>query len=158
MDDTSFRSGLEYKIQIGHYPFTYNGEMDSAPDPGHSVEDFKFGKFVAVVTILTFAISDLENYRRFTAVEFQVRAQDMPASARFTGIHDYSFQLQSVYLIGLKNPEVSTPKNRKRGPNEWMISPPRTGKSRVGDSPLEWTVPTQSGKKVEHEPDKGNNA
>lgn len=107
---------------------------------------------------VTGSYSLAENCWRFTAVEFHVHAQDMPASARFTGIHNYSFQLQSVCLIELKNPEVSTPKNRKRGLNEWMISPPRTGKSRVGDSPLEWTVPTQSGKKVEHEPDKENNA
>ena len=72
MDDTSFRGGLECKIQIGHYSFPYNGEMDSAPDPGHSVEDFKFGKFVAVVTILTFTISDLGRqglYSRFSAQE-----------------------------------------------------------------------------------------
>lgn len=48
MDDTSFRGGLEDKIKIGHYPFTYDGEIDSAPDPGNSVEYFKIGKFVAV--------------------------------------------------------------------------------------------------------------
>ena len=63
-----------------------------------------------------------------------------------------------MYLIGLKKPEVSTPKNRKRGPDKWMIASPRTGKSKFGDSPLEWLVPTQRRKKTEHEVDEGDDA
>lgn len=133
MDDPSFRGGLEDKIKNGHYPFTYDGEEDPAPDPGHHVDNFNIGKYVAV--------------------EFQVYGRDMPASANFTGVRDYSFQLQSVYLIGLPKPKISTPKNRKRGPDEWLIAPPRTSKSKFEDSPLEWSV-----KKAEHGIDEGDDA
>lgn len=133
MDDSSFRGGLEDKIKNSHYPFTYDREEDPAPDPGHPVDDFKIGKFVAV--------------------EFQVYTRDIPASASFTGVRDYSFQLQSVYLIGLSKPEISTLKNRKSGPDGWLIAPPRTSKSKFGDSPLKFSV-----KKGEHGTDEGDDA
>lgn len=63
-----------------------------------------------------------------------------------------------MYLIGLEKQQISTPKNRKRGPDEWMIALPRMGESRVGDSPLEWVVPTQSGKKTERGTDDEDDA
>lgn len=101
IDDNSFRGGLEDKIKKEHYPFAY----DAAPDPGYAVENFKIGKPVAV--------------------EFQVHARNMPAAANFKEVFDYSFELQSIYLIGLEKQQISTPKNRKRGPDERMIAPPR---------------------------------
>lgn len=64
MDDTSFRDGLIDRIKANHYPFAYDGEVDSAPDLGHNVEDFKIGKSVVV--------------------DFKVHTRDMPASANFT--------------------------------------------------------------------------
>lgn len=96
MNDPSFRGGLEDKIKNGHYPFTYDGEEDPAPDPGHHVDNFKIGKYVVV--------------------EFQVYGRDMPASANFTGVRDYSFQLPERILDWPPKAEDLDPQKSKAWP------------------------------------------
>ena len=124
MDDQSNRQGLEVIVESKCYPFTYDGTRTSNPDPGHSVSQFKRGRTVAV--------------------EFQIHSRDFSTQTDPTGTKDYSFHLQSIYLVEGKKPEFSTPKHRKRGPDEWMISPPRTRLWEPASSPLEWPVPSRS--------------
>lgn len=73
------------------------------------------------------------------AVEFQIHSRNFATANDPDGTRDYGFRLQSVYLVHEKKPDVSTPKNRKCGPDEWLVSPPRTRKSKFGENLLEWT-------------------
>lgn len=55
--------------------------------------------------------------------------------------------MQSVYLIAENKPEVSTPKNQKHDPDEFMIALLKTKKFKFDNSLLEWKVVKKSKKK-----------
>lgn len=59
--------------------------------------------------------------------------------AKFTkGKKDYTFRLQSIYLVQLPRAHVSTPRKQKvdEAGFEWLVTPPRTKKSAFADNPL----------------------
>ncbi|MCJ1260686.1 hypothetical protein MMC22_000548 [Lobaria immixta] len=74
------------------------------------------------------------------AVKFQIHSRNFAIANDPDGTRDYEFHWQNVYLVQEKKPDVSTPKNRKRGPDVWLASPPRTRKSKFGENLLEWAV------------------
>lgn len=79
------------------YPFAYDGITNTAPDPGNNVANSKTGKTMAV--------------------EFQIESRNFATESDPEGTCDYAFRLQSVYLVEEKKRDVSSPKNRKRGPD-----------------------------------------
>lgn len=97
------------------FPFTYDvresaGVTSDFPDPGHEIDDFKSGATVAV--------------------EFQVLSRNFKTSKRVDTIKAYSFRLLGVYLVDdPMHSAMSTPDKRRRGDDEWMITPPRTNRT-----------------------------
>ena len=120
MDDGEERSQLQTMSEAGHYPLAYNGVSQTNPDPGCDLDLFERGSFVAV--------------------EFQIHSHSFAASKKRGASIGYTFRLQSVYLVEDKVEEIATPKKRKAGPDEWLHTPPRNKKSRMGDNPLEFSI------------------
>lgn len=103
--------------------FTYDVRKTSDmnadyPDPGHDVDDFRNGSKVAV--------------------EFQIVSRNFRASKKIDAVKAYSFRLLGVYLI--EDPaqsSVSTPDKRRRGEDQFIITPPRTKRTITSMNPLE---------------------
>lgn len=115
------RQNLRHMVALGRYPFSYNGVDDTNPTtPGHAAEDFFAGKLVAV--------------------EFQISSRDYRKSSTFNPLFDYSLRMQSVYLVQGEASQVSTVIDRKKGPDEWLLTPPRTKFSGVEVNPLQWRI------------------
>lgn len=52
---------------------------------------------------------------------------------------EYNFRMVSLYLVQpTEGHDFSTPSRRKRGPDEWMVTPPRTRNAARVVNPLEW--------------------
>ena len=105
------------------FPFTYNGIENANPNPGYNFQAFIKGQQVAV--------------------EFQVHARDF-TKKNSNYSKDYTFRMQSAYLIELPKTklEVSTPTKRHQSTtgDEWLVTPPRTKKSSGNNNPLEWRL------------------
>lgn len=105
------------------FPFTYDvrgsADVDSDyPDPGHDVDDFKSGATVAV--------------------EFQILSRNFKASKKVDAVKAYSFRLLGVYLVDdPMHSTMSTPEKRRRGEDEWMVTPLRTKRTITSRNPLE---------------------
>lgn len=105
------------------FPFTYDVRKSAdvngdSPDSGHDVDDFKAGAKVAV--------------------EFQLIFQNFKASKKIDAVKAYSFRLLGVYLIDEPNRStISNPEKRRRGEDEWMVTPPRTKKTITSMNSLE---------------------
>ena len=120
MKDDDEKKWMESLCDDRTFPFIYNGIADRNPNPRYNYEEFRPGKQVAV---------------KFTthAINFQTKAK--PSST-----FNYNFRLYSLYLIDNDRPTVSTPSRRKQGPDEWLISLPRTRKTNIHINPLDWSL------------------
>ena len=122
-DDEEVRDIVQAIHLQDTFPFTYDVRKSAKvkgdyPDPGHDVDDFKAGARVAV--------------------EFQIVSRNFKASKRIDAVKAYSFRLLGVYLIDEPtNSTISTPEKRRRGDDEWMVTPPRTKKTITSINPLE---------------------
>ena len=122
MDEGLERELLVDALDVGTYPLTYDGVTNPNPDPGFDAAKFSKGDFVAV--------------------EVQIGAWDFEKNGK--RIQRYVLRMQSLYLVTDPRPKepVSTPQKRRRGPNEWVMSPPRTKSTKFGTNPFE-TAPSQ---------------
>lgn len=120
MDDEDDQEWMEGLWDREIFPFTYNGIGDANPNPGYDPDEFRNGRSVAV---------------KFTTHAINFRSGKNP-----TGTYNYNFRLQSLYLVDSGKKVVSTPSWKKRGPDDWLVSPPRTRKTTVHVNPLEWSV------------------
>ncbi len=105
---------------MGVFPFIYDGIADANPNPGFDPEEFRKGRHVAVEFITH-------------TINFQTKKNP-------GGTFRYFYRLQNIYLVDGGKRQVSTPSRRKRGPDEWLVLPPRTRKTNVHDNQLDWTV------------------
>lgn len=88
------------------------------PDPDYDVDDFRNGSKVAI--------------------EFQIVSRNFKASKKIDAVKASSFRLLGVYLIeDPAHSSVSTPEKRRRGENEWIITPPRTKRTITSMKPLD---------------------
>ncbi len=105
------------------FPFTYDVQKTTDvdadyPNPGHDVDDFKNGSRVVV--------------------ELRIVSWNFKASKKVDAVKEFSFRLLGVYLIDDPvQTTVSTPEKRRRGEDEWMMTPPRTKKTITSMNPLE---------------------
>lgn len=121
VEGQELREDLKGELQYGRYPWVYDGENSVDPTkPGVDLFEFYEGRGVAV--------------------EFQVHSRDFRKDEGGKTGFDYSFKMQGLYLVHAKGLEPSTPKKRKRGPDEWLITPPRTGECKSEMNPLEWEM------------------
>ena len=112
LKDEDIRDKMRRLCESDRFPFTYDGMDDEDPNPGHEIDDFMAGQTVAV--------------------EFQVHFRNFRTPKRPEGAVDYSFRLQSIYLVRDPLPEMSTPRKRRRDLDDSMlITSPRTKSSRV---------------------------
>lgn len=117
MDEGMERDLLIDTLDKGAYPLAYDGVTDPNPDPGFDAGKFAKGDFVAV--------------------EAQIGTWDFERDGK--RIKRYVLKMQSLYLVKDPRPKdpISTPQKRRRGPNEWVMSPPRTKSTKFGASPFE---------------------
>lgn len=114
-DDEEVRDIVQAIHLQDTFSFTYDVRKSAKvkgdyPDPGHDVDDFKAGARVAV--------------------EFQIVSRNFKASKRINAVKAYFFRLLGVYLIDEPtNSTMSTPEKRRRGDDEWMVTPPCTKKT-----------------------------
>ena len=120
MEDDDKREWMEGVCNTAVFPFTYDGIADANPNPGFDLEEFRKGRHVAV--------------------EFTTHAINFRTKKNLRVTFRYFYRLQSIYLVDGGKRQVSTPSRRKRGPDEWLVSPQRTRKTNVHDNPLDWTV------------------
>ena len=120
MDDNDEREWMSQLCDKKKFPFTYNGIKDENPNPGYDVEEFRQGREVAV--------------------EFTTHAINFRTVSKPDLTFNYNFRLQSLYLVESERTTISTPSRRKRGPDEWLVSPPRTSKTNFHLNPLNWSV------------------
>lgn len=99
------------------FPFTYNGFKDKNPYPGFDIEEFC--------------------QERDVAVEFTTHAINFRMVAKPNQTFNYNLRLYRLYLIAGERKPVSTSSKRKRGPDEWLISPPCTSKTSHHINPLD---------------------
>ncbi len=123
MDDGDEKEWMERLCSEGTFPFTYDGIANINPNPGHDIDQFRPGQNVAA--------------------KFSIHAINFKSTAKSDGTFNYNFRLQSVYLVD-GGPTISTSKKRKRGPDEWVDSLPRTRKTNVQANLLHCS-PTNSG-------------
>ena len=122
-DDKEVRDIVQAIHLQDTFPFTYDMRKsakvkDDYLNPEYNVDDFKAGTRVAV--------------------EFQIVLHNFKASKRIDAVKAYSFRLLGVYLIDKPtNSTISTLEKRRRGDNEWMVTPPRTKKTITSINPLE---------------------
>ena len=110
MEDGEEKEWMEGVCDGKKFPFTYDGIADVNPNPGHEIEEFRRGRFVAV---------------EFSAHSINFRTKTNPG-----GTYNYNFRLWSVYLVDQSQPiSTSMPAKRKREPDDWVLSPPRTRKT-----------------------------
>ncbi len=124
MDDGEEKEWMESLCNGGKFPFTYDGIADRNPNPGHDIEEFRRGRFVAV--------------------EFSAHAINFKSKTNPEGTFNYNFRLRSIYLVD-GDQTTSTSIKRKRDPDEWVVSPPRTRKSTVKANQMQHST-TNSGR------------
>lgn len=120
MDNNEQREWMNKLCDEKKFPFTYNGVDDRNPNPGYDLKEFRHGREVAV--------------------EFTTHAINFKTALNPDQTFNYNFRLQSLYLIESERTIVSTPSKRKRGPDEWLVSPPRTSQTKLHLNPLNWSI------------------
>lgn len=111
MDNEDEREWMESLCDREIFPFIYNGIANANPNPGYDLDEFRTGQYVAV--------------------EFTTHAIDFRTKKNPGGTFKYNFRMHSIYLVYGGRSQVSTPSRRKRGPDEWLISPTRTRKINI---------------------------
>ncbi len=107
IENTSDREYMDQLITMKRFSFTYNGVSDANPPP-----DYDIDKFVPTRTIV---------------VQFQVHLLNFWTPKDLEAKFEYTFRMMSLYLVQLaEGYDFSTPSKRKRGPDKWMVTPPRT--------------------------------
>lgn len=132
IDDEDERGWMEGFCDREIFLFTYNGIGDVNPNPGYDPDEFRNGRNVAV--------------------EFTTHAINFRTKKNLGGTFKYNFRMQSLYLIDNEKSLVSTPICRKRGPDEWLVSPPQTRTMNIYVNSLDWSVSKSKQYTIPHFP------
>ncbi len=98
---------MDQLITMKRFSFTYNGMSDTNPPPGYDID-----KFVPDQTVV---------------VQFQVHLLNFQTSKNPEAKFEYTFRMVSLYLVQpAEGHDFLTPSRRKRGPDKWTVTPPRT--------------------------------